>query len=102
MIAVRLARHSRDLVDSFHEHLLSLPEVLAFYHVAGVGDFLVHVGVRDSNHMRDFAITVFTERPEVARIENAPDLRIPPQLRSAGVRQDRGLITSRRCRLVRG
>ena len=69
MIAVRLARHSRDLVDSFHEHLLSLPEVLAFYHVAGVDDFLVHVGVRDSNHMRDFAMTAFTERPEVAHIE---------------------------------
>lgn len=69
MIAVRLTRHSRELVDSFHEHLLRLEEVLAFYHVAGADDFLVHVGVRDSAHLRDFALSAFTERTEVAHIE---------------------------------
>ncbi|HEX5757289.1 MAG TPA: Lrp/AsnC family transcriptional regulator [Arenimonas sp.] len=69
MVSVRLARHSRELVDSFHEHVIALPEVLAFYHVAGADDFLVHVGVRDSQHLRDFALTAFTERPEVAHIE---------------------------------
>lgn len=69
LVSVRLARHSRELVDSFHEHVIALPEVLAFYHVAGADDFLVHVGVRDSQHLRDFALTAFTERPEVAHIE---------------------------------
>nr|WP_281379588.1 Lrp/AsnC family transcriptional regulator [Rehaibacterium terrae] len=69
LVAVRLARHSRELVDGFHDHLLRLPEVLAFYHLAGADDFLVHVGVRDAEHLRDFALTAFTERPEVAHIE---------------------------------
>lgn len=69
LVAVRLAQHSRALVDSFHDHLLRLPEVLAFYHLAGADDFLVHVGVRDAEHLRDFALTAFTERPEVAHIE---------------------------------
>lgn len=69
LIAVRLTRHSRDLVDGFHDHLLRLSEVLAFYHLAGADDFLVHVGVRDSGHLRDFALTAFTQRPEVAHIE---------------------------------
>lgn len=69
LVAVRLARHSRELVDSFHEHLSRLQEALAFYHVAGADDFLVHVGVRDSDHLRDFVLTAFTERPEVAHIE---------------------------------
>lgn len=69
MVSVRLARHSRELVDSFHQHVIALPEVLAFYHVAGADDFLVHVGVRDSQHLRDFALSAFTERPEVAHIE---------------------------------
>ena len=41
MVAVRLARHSRELLDGFREHLLQLPEVLAFYHVAGANDFQV-------------------------------------------------------------
>lgn len=69
MVAVRLAKHSRALVESFHDHLMTLPEVLSFYHLAGADDFLVHVGARDSNHLRDFALSAFTERDEVAHIE---------------------------------
>lgn len=69
MIAIRLTRHSRELLETFHQHLMTLPEVMAFYHVAGADDYLVHVGVRDSNHLRDFALSAFTERPEVAHIE---------------------------------
>ena len=69
MVSVRLAKHSRALLDGFHRHVLSLPEVLAFYHVAGADDFLVHVGVRDSEHLRNFTLAAFTEREEVAHIE---------------------------------
>lgn len=69
MVVVRLTRHSREMLDSFRKHLLSLPEVLSFYHVGGADDFLVHVGVRNSDHLRDFALSAFTERPEVAHIE---------------------------------
>lgn len=69
LVAVRLQQHSRGLVESFHTHLRDLPEVLAFYHVAGADDFLVHVGVRDSAHLREFALAAFTERPEVVHIE---------------------------------
>lgn len=71
MVAVRLARHSRELLDGFRAHLLGLPEVLAFYHVAGANDFQVHVAVRDSDHLRDFALDAFTRRPEVAHIETS-------------------------------
>jgi len=68
MIAVRLRQHSRDLVDAFREHALTLDEVISVYHVAGEDDFLVHVAVRDSAHLRDLAMDAFTTRPEVARI----------------------------------
>lgn len=69
MVSIRLARHSRKGVDGFRKHVLGLPEVLALYHVAGSDDFLVHVGVRDSDHLRDFALSAFTERKEVDHIE---------------------------------
>ncbi|MGY6517186.1 MAG: Lrp/AsnC family transcriptional regulator [Lysobacteraceae bacterium] len=69
MVSIRLARHSRKVFDGFREHLLGLREVLALYHVAGSDDFLVHVGVRDSDHLRDFALGAFTERKEVDHIE---------------------------------
>jgi DNA-binding Lrp family transcriptional regulator len=69
MVSIRLTRHSRDLLDAFHAHLLGLCEVLSFYHVGGVDDFLVHVGVRDTDHLRDFALSAFASREEVDRFE---------------------------------
>jgi DNA-binding Lrp family transcriptional regulator len=69
MIAVRMSEHSRELVDSLRSYVLTLPEVLRVYHVAGADDFLVHVAVRDAHHLRDLALDAFTTRPEVDRIE---------------------------------
>lgn len=69
MISVRLRRHFKPDVEAFREHALSLPEVVQLYHVAGPIDFLLHVWSRDSNHLRDLAMTAFTSREEVAHIE---------------------------------
>ena len=69
MIAVRLRRHFKPDVDAFRRHALSLPEVVQLYHVAGPIDFLIHVWTRDSDHLRDLAMTAFTSREEVAHIE---------------------------------
>jgi DNA-binding Lrp family transcriptional regulator len=69
LVFVRLARHARRQVKAFRQHALSLPEAIGLYHVAGQHDFIVHVGVRDADHLRDLAMDAFTSRPEVARIE---------------------------------
>ena len=69
LVFVSLARHDREQVKSFRAHALSLHETIGLYHVAGEHDFLVHLGVRDANHLRDLAMDAFTSRPEVARIE---------------------------------
>ena len=71
MIAVRLTRHRRDQVDAFHDELLELPEVLSVYHVAGENDFLVHVGVPDSDALRDLVLEVFVGRPDMAHVETS-------------------------------
>ena len=69
MISVRLRRHFKPDVEAFREHALGLPEVVQLYHVAGPIDFLLHVWSRDSDHLRDLAMTAFTSREEVAHIE---------------------------------
>jgi len=69
MIAVRLLRHFKPDVDAFRSHALSLPEVVQLYHVAGPIDFLIHVWTRDSDHLRELAMTAFTSREEVSHIE---------------------------------
>ena len=69
MIAVRLIRHFKPGVEAFRSHALSLPEVVQLYHVAGPIDFLIHVWARDSDHLRELAMTAFTAREEVSHIE---------------------------------
>lgn len=71
MIAVRLGQHSRPVVEAFQAHALARPEVVQVYHTTGANDFLIHVAVRDAEHLRDLALTAFTERPEVVHIETA-------------------------------
>jgi len=71
MIAIQLRQHSRELVESFHDYVIGLPEVVSVYHVAGDDDFLVHVAVRDAHQLRDLTMDAFTTRAEVARLRTA-------------------------------
>ena len=71
IVQVQLQRHSRDAVIAFRDHALALPEVVAVTHLTGAVDFLVHVAVRDTDHLRDLALEAFTTRDEVARLETS-------------------------------
>ena len=71
MIAVKLHRHETTQVARFRAYAAQLDEVVAFYHMAGDNDFLVHVAVRNSDHLRDIAMGAFTAQPEVSHIETS-------------------------------
>lgn len=71
MISIRLSRHSREIVEGFQKYALSLPEVFSLCYLAGPTDFVVQVGVRDSEHLRDLILEAFTTREEVDHIETA-------------------------------
>jgi len=69
MICLRMVRHDRDLIDSFRAHCLARDEVVSFYHVSGDDDFMLHVAVRDVDHLREFIINNLSVRPEIVHIE---------------------------------
>lgn len=71
MVAVRLRVHGAGAFESFTAHLRAMPEVVAVYHVAGSIDFLIHVAVRDADHLRDVTWTGLTRREEVAHLETS-------------------------------
>ena len=71
MIMVRLKKHSRKIVESFRNRMLSLPEVLGVYLVGGSHDFLIHVAVPDSNHLRNLNLDQITIRSEVEAVETS-------------------------------
>ena len=68
-VFVRLLRHDRESVLAFRAHVLTLREVVGLFHVAGRFDFILHLAVRDAEHLRDVAMDAFTARPEVAQLE---------------------------------
>ena len=69
MYFVGLNKHSRELVENFQHEIERIPEVRSVFLVSGQYDFLVHVAVRDTEHLRNLALDYFTVRPEVTRIE---------------------------------
>jgi DNA-binding Lrp family transcriptional regulator len=71
LVAIRLEKHARSAIAAFERHVAQLPEVRGAFHVAGANDYLVHVAVRDSEHLREFALSAFASRPEVAHMETS-------------------------------
>lgn len=69
LIAVRLAKHNRDEIESFRAMASALPGVLSLFHMAGADDYLLHVLARDSGELRDFVLTHLTGHPAVAHTE---------------------------------
>ncbi len=71
LMFVGLTQHSRDRLSAFQAHVASLEEVVQAFHVSGKHDFVLHVAVRDTDHLRDLALDSFTTREEVAHIETS-------------------------------
>jgi DNA-binding Lrp family transcriptional regulator len=70
IISVRIRPHSRAQVDSFRAAAFAMPEVIELFHVTGADDFLLHVGVADTDALRDFVLDRLTVRPEVGHVES--------------------------------
>ncbi len=50
---ITLFKHQKELIDSFKENILSLPEVMECHHVSGNFDFLLKVAVNDMNQFQE-------------------------------------------------
>lgn len=71
MIAVRLRRHAAEEVEAFRAHATAMAEVVSVSHVTGRNDFLIHVVVRNADHLRQLAVSGFTTLREVDHIETS-------------------------------
>ena len=70
IVGVRIRPHSRPQVEGFWQFALDLPEVIDVFHVTGADDFLLHVGVANTDALRDFVLDRLTVRPEVGHVES--------------------------------
>ena len=66
LVLVRMADHAEKRTDPVQDFLGSLPEVVDIFHVAGQDDLVLHVAVRDTEHLRQLNLDTIAARPEVA------------------------------------
>jgi DNA-binding Lrp family transcriptional regulator len=71
MISVRIRPPSRPTIESFRDWVITLPEVLGLFVTSGTEDFLIHVGVRNTDGLYAFVIDRLTERREVADVRTS-------------------------------
>lgn len=68
LVAIRLHTHARELLDRFVAELVALDETISLFHLTGEADYLLHVAVADTEHLRDVVLDRLTIRPEVAQV----------------------------------
>jgi DNA-binding Lrp family transcriptional regulator len=71
LIAVRVRPPSRENIEAFRDWAAALPELIGVFVVSGAQDFLLHVGVKDTDALYAFVIDRLTERPEVADVNTS-------------------------------
>lgn len=71
IVFVRIARHTATLLDAFREHVRRLSEVLDVFYVAGSHDFLVHVAVRDVEHLRRLVAERLSTHEAIGHVETS-------------------------------
>lgn len=71
IVFVNLSRHQKSVIDPFRAHARALPEVLDIFHVAGSHDLLLHVAVRDVDHLRRLVNDDLSTYEAVGHIETS-------------------------------
>ena len=71
MTSIRLGKHSSKVIQSFRDDLILSPEVIKIFYMGGEDDFLLHITVKDTEHLRNFISNSITSRDEVVHIETA-------------------------------
>lgn len=65
LVAVQARPLSRQVITDFKDWINTLPEVLALFVLTGSDDFLLHLAVRDVEHLHAFLMDKFSKRREI-------------------------------------
>ena len=71
IITVQLFKNAQsEGLYKLRQEIMARPEVVQLFHVAGVQDFLVHLVVRDVDHLKQVGYDLF-QRPDISHVETA-------------------------------
>ncbi|MGJ0202995.1 AsnC family transcriptional regulator [Leucobacter sp. gxy201] len=66
LVSVTVRSGARQRISELSEELRSLPEVMQLFFLGGVEDFIIHLGARDSDHVREFVTEHLSAHPAVS------------------------------------
>ena len=69
-VALKIRPQALPTASAFSQEVAGLPDVLALYMVTGASDFVAHVAVPSTDHLRDFVLNL-AARPEIADIRTS-------------------------------
>jgi len=70
ILSIQQRAAQREAVESLLDDCAARPETVRVMALTGTTDFIVHVAVRDMNHLRDLVWSII-ERREVARVQSS-------------------------------
>jgi DNA-binding Lrp family transcriptional regulator len=68
---IKLANYEREVIDQFMDDMASIPEVRSVFLVNGRYDVILHVIVKDVDHLRNLGLDRITSKPVVVNIETS-------------------------------
>lgn len=66
LVSVTVRSGARQRITELSEELRGLPEVMQLFFLGGVEDFIIHLAVRDSDHVRDFVVEHLSAHPAIS------------------------------------
>lgn len=71
VIAIRVRPPTRRVIEQFMAFVSTMPEIIGIFVLTGSDDFLLHVAVRDTDHLNSFVLDKLTERTELADVRTS-------------------------------
>lgn len=71
LVSVQVRPLNRSIIDSFHQWVQHLPEVLTVFGTAGNDDFLLHVAVRDIDQLHAFLVDKLSDRRDIVSFRSS-------------------------------
>jgi DNA-binding Lrp family transcriptional regulator len=68
---IKLAKYERAVINRFLSEMESIPEVQSVFLVNGRHDVILHIAVKDVDHLRNLGLDRITSQPVVVNIETS-------------------------------
>ncbi|HET9057397.1 MAG TPA: Lrp/AsnC family transcriptional regulator [Chitinophagaceae bacterium] len=68
---VQLKEHSHIMLKVFEKDIVKFEEVMEYYHMTGLFDYLLKIAVKDMNEYQDFIVNKLAKLPNIGTVQSS-------------------------------